>query len=150
MDIDAELARFKPSRALREWVGGTVRNLLDQAALDKEIIQQRDLQAALDKEIIQQRDLQAARDKEIIRQRDLKIQVLALELAHHKRIRFGKKNESLTAAQRDLFEETWESDLGAIQAEHGGADHASAAARSPPPCWPPASARAPAAHRAPA
>ena len=89
MDIDAELARFKPSPALREWVGGTIQTFLDQAA----------------------------RDKEIIRQRDLKIQALALELAHHRRMRFGKKSEALSAEQRDLFEETWESDLGEIQAE---------------------------------
>ena len=37
---------------------------------------------------------------------ELKIQALALELAHHRRIRFGQKGESLAAAgQGDLFGE---------------------------------------------
>jgi hypothetical protein len=36
---------------------------------------------------------------------ELKIQALTLELAHHKRIRFGQKSEVLAAAgQRDLFD----------------------------------------------
>ncbi len=41
---------------------------------------------------------------------ELKIQALALELAHHKRIRFGTKSEALSPAQRELFAEDWNSD----------------------------------------
>ena len=42
------------------------------------------------------------RDAELKR-RELKIQQLTLELAHHRRIRFGCKSEALTSEQRDLF-----------------------------------------------
>ena len=35
----------------------------------------------------------------------VKINALILELAHHRRIRFGVKNESLSAEQLSLFEE---------------------------------------------
>jgi transposase len=54
----------------------------------------------------------------IIQAAELKIQALTLELAHHKRMRFGQKSESLAAAgQRELFEETVAADLAAIEAE---------------------------------
>ena len=37
--------------------------------------------------------------------------------SHHKRLRFGRQSETLPAAQRSLFEETWESDLSEIEAQ---------------------------------
>ena len=49
--------------------------------------------------------------------KDIKIQKLTLELAHLKRIRFGVKNEALTAVQRSLFEEDTDQDLAAVEAE---------------------------------
>lgn len=52
-----------------------------------------------------------------LRHKDLKIQSLTLELAHHKRIRFGHKNEAFNNEQRDLFQETWDIDLEAMGAE---------------------------------
>jgi len=49
---------------------------------------------------------------------NLKIQALTLELAHHKRMRFGQRSEALAAAgQRELFEETVAADLSAVEAE---------------------------------
>jgi transposase len=57
-----------------------------------------------------------ARDAELQR-RDLKIQQLTLELAHHRRIRFGCKSEALTSEQRDLFIESSDEDGAAIVAE---------------------------------
>ena len=49
---------------------------------------------------------------------ELKIQALTLELAHHKRIRFGQKSEALAAAgQRDLFDEDGMADQSAIEEE---------------------------------
>ena len=45
------------------------------------------------------------------------IQALTLELAHLRRMRFGVRNEALSAEQRDLFQETWASDLAAAEAE---------------------------------
>ena len=53
---------------------------------------------------------EAKRDK-------LKIQALTLELAHLKRIRFGKRSESLDAQQLDLFAESVDEDIGSIHAE---------------------------------
>ena len=58
----------------------------------------------------------AERDAELKR-RELKIQQLTLELAHHKRIRFGCKSEALSSEQRDLFVESCDEDGAAIVAE---------------------------------
>ena len=58
----------------------------------------------------------AERDAELKR-RELKIQQLTLELAHHKRIRFGCKSESFSPEQRDLFIEASDEDSAAIVAE---------------------------------
>lgn len=58
----------------------------------------------------------AERDAELKR-RDLKIQQLTLELAHHKRLRFGCKSEVLSPEQRDLFIDCRDEDGAAIVAE---------------------------------
>ena len=52
-----------------------------------------------------------------IKAADLKIAALTLELAHHRRIRFANKSEAFTPEQRELFQETWNVDLAAIEAE---------------------------------
>ena len=52
-----------------------------------------------------------------IQQADLKIQALTFELAYYKRIRFANKSEQFSAEQRELFEESWNSDTGALEAE---------------------------------
>jgi transposase len=46
---------------------------------------------------------------------ELKIQALTLELAHHKRLRFGVKSEALSSAQRELFAEDWSSDNAELE-----------------------------------
>jgi transposase len=48
---------------------------------------------------------------------ETKIQALTLELAHLKRLRYGVKSEAMAPEQRDLFQETLETDLAAVQAE---------------------------------
>lgn len=48
---------------------------------------------------------------------ELKIQALTMELAHLRRIRFGKKNESLSSRQLSLFEESVLADIAAVDAE---------------------------------
>lgn len=60
---------------------------------------------------------QRQRDAATIKAANLKIQALTLELAHHRRIRFGNKSEAFSPEQRELFQETWDTDLGAIEAE---------------------------------
>lgn len=47
----------------------------------------------------------------------LKIEALTLELAHLRRIRFGRKSESFSADQRSLFEESLLIDTAAVVAE---------------------------------
>jgi transposase len=81
------------------------------AALTPEELDRLHAELALSRQTIALRDaaLHAA---------ELKIQALTLELAHHKRIRFGQKSEGLAAAgQRDLFDEDGMADQAAIEAE---------------------------------
>jgi transposase len=47
----------------------------------------------------------------------LKIQALTFELAYYKRIRFANKSEQFSPEQRELFEESWNADTGALEAE---------------------------------
>lgn len=89
MDFALELARFNPDPALAEWVSDTVQKLLDQTQKDAAALQHK----------------------------DLKIAALTLELAHHKRIRFAHKSEAFSPEQRTLFEESWDTDSSAIEAE---------------------------------
>lgn len=60
---------------------------------------------------------QVQRDAKTIQAKDFKIEALTHELAHIRRIRFGVKSETLSPLQRDVFEETWNTDLSAIEAE---------------------------------
>lgn len=52
-----------------------------------------------------------------IREQAFKIEALTMELAHLRRIRFGKKNESLSAVQLSLFEESVLADIAAVDTE---------------------------------
>jgi transposase len=98
-----------------------VEKLLAELASSRETVARQDseLQAA---EI----EIQSLiRSKEALKAAELKIQALTLELAHHKRMRFGQKSEALAAAgQRELFEETVAADLSAMEAELEEAQHA--------------------------
>jgi transposase len=47
----------------------------------------------------------------------LKIQALTFELAYYKRIRFANKSEQFSPEQRELFEESWNADSSALEAE---------------------------------
>lgn len=47
----------------------------------------------------------------------LKIQALTFELAYYKRIRFANKSEQFSSEQRELFEESWNADTSALEAE---------------------------------
>lgn len=95
MNFETELSRFNPDPALREWLVGPVKELLDRVQNDAEL-------AALAEEL------------QVLR---LKNQALILELAHYKRLRFIRTSEQFDAEQRVLFEETWDTDICAISAE---------------------------------
>ena len=60
---------------------------------------------------------QVERDSALIKAKDFKIEALTYELAHLRRMRYGVKSETLAPEQRDVFEETWATDLAAIEAE---------------------------------
>ncbi|MFI3157592.1 MAG: IS66 family transposase, partial [Methylococcaceae bacterium] len=60
---------------------------------------------------------QVERDAKTIQAKDLKIAALTHEPAYYKRIRFSAKSEALAPLQRDVFEETWNTDISAIEAE---------------------------------
>jgi hypothetical protein len=65
----------------------------------------------------QQLTAQTQQDAAALKLAHAKIQALTLELAHHKRIRFGKTNEAFSAEQRQLFDETVDADTAAIETE---------------------------------
>lgn len=92
MDLTAELARFNPDPALADWLSAT----LQQAQQDAQTVVQ-----------------QAAQLKTAA----IKNQALTLELAYYKRIRFANKSEAFSPDQRHLFEESWDTDTCAMQAE---------------------------------
>lgn len=56
-------------------------------------------------------------DAHALRQADLKIQALTFEIAYYKRIRFANKSEQFSSEQRELFEESWNTDTCAQEAE---------------------------------
>jgi hypothetical protein len=103
MDFNAELARFNPDPALANWVTGALQGLLDQT--QKDAGETRRLAAQVTH---RDTELHAAKTK---------IQALTLELAHLRRMRFGVRSETLSADQRDLFQETLASDLAAAEVE---------------------------------
>lgn len=78
---------------------------------------------------IQQLSARVQRDAAQLRAAELKIAALTMELAHHKRIRFANRSEAFSSEQRDLFQESWNVDLAAIEAEVEQA----AAQLAPPP-----------------
>ena len=117
MDFKTELAEFNPAPDLAHWVSAMFSQLQSQAHQTRQTLASRDLELA-------------ARDTEL-KAAQLKIQALTLELAHHRRIRFGHKNEAFSPEQRDLFQETWNVDLGAIEAEVEQAAPAVRAQRQP-------------------
>lgn len=99
MDLSAELARFTTDKTLPGWVPEAATRIVSEAQKSAHL-------AAENQALAQQ--LKAAQ---------LKTQALMLELAHHRRIRFGAKSEALSREQIDLFIEAWETDLAAIEAE---------------------------------
>jgi hypothetical protein len=97
MNSLAELDHLNLEPAAKAQIAALIQSLLDQA----------DHAAS---------QLQQSKDAEI-KAKDFKIEALTHELAYYKRIRFSRKNESLAPLQRDVFEETWNTDLSAIEAE---------------------------------
>ncbi len=94
-------------------------NQLDELNLDAAAKTQ---VAALVQALLDQVKKEAEKYETAIQAKDLKIQALILELAHLRRLRYGVKNEALSSLQRDLFEETCNEDIAALEAEVEQAD----------------------------
>lgn len=60
---------------------------------------------------------QAKKDAALLQSKEDKIQALTYELSHLRRTRYGVKSEALSQLQKDLFEDTWNEDLAAAEAE---------------------------------
>lgn len=89
---------------------------------------------------LQQRDAELAQRTTDLHAATVKIQAMALEIAHLRRMRFGVKSEALNAETRELFEETQASDIAAAEARLAGqqaALDALAAGQSTAPAKPP-------------
>lgn len=100
----AQIDRLNLDHATRTQVAMVVQSLLDQAAEQHQAT-------------VNAKDAELAAKTAEIHRKDLKIQALTHELAHIRRIRYGVKSEALSPLQRDVFEETVNTDLAAIEAE---------------------------------
>ena len=87
--------------------------------------------AALVQALLDQVKKEAEKYETDIQAKDLKIQALILELAHLRRLRYGVKSEALSGLQRDLFEETCNEDIAALEAEVEQAEQAGATVTKP-------------------
>lgn len=103
MDFETQLAGFSPAKDLANWVSANFSHI-------QQTLTTRESELHLSKTELKLRDAE-------LKAAQLKIQALTLELAHHRRVRFGHKNEALSPEQRDLFQETLDTDHGAIEAE---------------------------------
>ncbi|OAI03873.1 transposase [Methylomonas methanica] len=92
----AKLDQLNLEPAAKSEVAAMLQALIDQAAQDAKVIQAKDA---------------------TLHAKDIKIGALTHELAYYRRIRFSRKNESLAPLQRDVFEETWNTDISAIDEE---------------------------------
>ena len=91
---------------------------LDQLNLDPavKIALEQAVQAQL--AALQEQAKQALHAKDaVIHAKDLKIQSLTLEVATLRRIRYSNKSEALAPLQRELFEDSWNEDVSAVDAE---------------------------------
>lgn len=77
-----------------------VRNLLGQVKESQQIIAQYETVIASHETAIEKHHAELVLKDHQLKNSAIKIEKLMLELAHHRRIRFGKKNESLTGEQR--------------------------------------------------
>jgi transposase len=105
-----ELLQCNPHTTSPETLALLLKRWATQAQCDAEQIKKDAVQIKKDAE-------QIARQRTEIHCKETKIAALTLELAHHKRLRFAAKTESLSVGQRDLFNECCETDLVAMEAE---------------------------------
>src|SRR5664279_3947845 len=92
----ADLDQFDLESASKKEVAALVQALLEQVKKDAALLQSN------------QAEMQS---------KDEKIQALTYELAYLRRIRYGVKSETFSQLQADLFADTWDEDVAAVEAE---------------------------------
>jgi transposase len=103
MNLLAELDQLNLEPAAKTQVAAMLQALVEQAAQDAQTI-------ANQQQLLQTKEAS-------LQAKEVKIAALTHELAYYKRIRFSTKSEALAPLQRDVFEETWNTDISAIDAE---------------------------------
>jgi transposase len=103
MNLLAELDQLNLEPAAKTQVAAMLQALVEQAAQDAQTI-------ANQQQLLQTKDAS-------LQAKEVKIAALTHELAYYKRIRFSTKSEAWAPLQRDVFEETWNTDISAIEAE---------------------------------
>jgi transposase len=103
MNLLAELDQLNLEPAAKTQVAAMLQALVEQAAQDAQTI-------ANQQQLLQTKDAS-------LQAKEVKIAALTHKLAYYKRIRFSTKSEALAPLQRDVFEETWNTDISAIEAE---------------------------------
>ncbi len=81
------------------------------------VLVQKDAQITRQEQAIADKDATLQFMRAFNAERECKIKALTLELAHHKRIRFGKASEAYSGDQLDLFNEAVDADLAAMEAD---------------------------------
>jgi hypothetical protein len=117
--VDPRLGRAPGNSWMCRWSGPTARGTL-AAMLDASQIAPEELASLGESEL---RTLAAKllarieQDTHEIQWRDAKLEKLAYEIAHLRRIKFSARSEHLNASQRALFEESVDADIAALEAE---------------------------------
>lgn len=108
MNLLDEIARFNPEPALMELIQSMQDSLDHQRKTAQQTLQLSQQELVTSKQALETSRL-------ALQQAQLKIQALTLELAHHRRLKFGVKSEALSAEQKHLFEEAWQEDATALE-----------------------------------
>ncbi len=103
MNLLAQLDQLNLNPATKTQVAALMQALIDQTERDAVLLQAKDA-------------IISAKTAEI-HTKELKISALTHEIAYYKRIRYSFKSEAFSAVQRDIFQESWNSDMSAIEAE---------------------------------
>jgi len=95
----ADLDQLNLDPTTKRHVAALVQALLEQSSQDAQAV------------IAEQQAIISANEK-AIPYKDTKSTSLPHELAYYKHIRYSTKSQTLTALQRDVFEETWNTSVG--------------------------------------
>jgi transposase len=93
------------------------------AERDRLLAERNDLLAELNRRVaeleltVSEKDMALLGKEKALELAFLKIEALTLEAARHRRLRFGNKSEAFSPEQRQLFQESWDTDSSAMEAE---------------------------------